>query len=362
MNQRGTALLQLTAELVDIASVSHDEAQVAGFVSAGLAGCGHLEVTRIGDNVVARTSLGRARRLLLAGHLDTVPPNGNERAVLDTERCAGIGSADMKGGLAVMLKLANDVVEPAVDLTYVWYACEEVEQRFSGLLEIEAARPDLLAADAAVLGEPTAAGVEAGCQGVLRVGVQLGGERAHAARSWMGLNAIHRLSGLLEQVDSFVERRPVLAGCEYREALQAVRVSGGVANNVVPDEVHLVLSHRYAPDRSKEEAFAALCELLAPAIDEKLGDEVVLEDFALAAAPNLEHPLLAALLAASSKPPRAKLGWSDVSFFAARGVPAANFGPGDPLLAHNAAEWVGRDDLEAVSSTLEKLVCAPGIS
>jgi succinyl-diaminopimelate desuccinylase len=359
MSQQGTALLQLTAELVDIASVSHHEAELAGFVSAALKNAEHLETTRIGNNVVARTDAGHGRRLLLAGHLDTVPPNGNEIAVLEGERCSGIGAADMKGGLAVMLELAKAVSEPALDVSYVWYACEEVEQRFSGLLEIEATRPDLLRADAAVLGEPTAAGVEAGCQGVLRVGVHLGGRRAHAARSWMGLNAIHRLGTLLERVEGFIERRPVIAGCEYREALQAVRVEGGVANNVVPDDVELVLSHRYAPDRTKQEAFAALCELLEPVIDEQLGDEIVLEDFALAAAPNLEHPLLAALVAASSEPPKAKLGWSDVSFFAARGIPAANFGPGDPLFAHNAGEWVSRDDLEAVFSTLERLILSP---
>jgi succinyl-diaminopimelate desuccinylase len=352
----GARLLELTGELVDIPSVSHNEARAAEFVAGALAGLRHLEIKRIGDNVVARTSLGRPRRLLIAGHLDTVPPNGNDRALVGADRCSGLGAVDMKGGLAVMLELARTVSEPAVDVTYVWYACEEVEQRFSGLLEIDNARPDLLAADAAGLGEPTGAAVEAGCQGVLRVAVHLGGERAHAARSWMGLNAIHRLGRLLERVDAFVERRPVLGGCEYRESLQAVRVVGGVANNVVPDEARLVLSHRFAPDRTMDEAFEALCELLAPAVDKSHGDTIDLEDFAVPAAPNLDDPMLAALVDASSQPPRAKLGWSDVSFFSARGVPAANFGPGDPTLAHSAGEWVGREDLEAVAAALERLL------
>ena len=172
----------------------------------------------------------------------------------------------------------------------------------------------------------------------------------------MGVNSIHRLGRVLEQVDSFVERRPVISGCEYRESLQAVRVGGGVANNVVPDEARLVLSHRYAPDRTMDEAFSSLCELLAPAIDKSLGDRIELEDFALPAAPNLDDPMLAQLVAASSKPPRAKLGWSDVSFFSARGIPAANFGPGNPLLAHTAGEWVGRHDLELVAESLEQLL------
>jgi succinyl-diaminopimelate desuccinylase len=172
----------------------------------------------------------------------------------------------------------------------------------------------------------------------------------------MGLNAIHRLAWLSERVDAFVERRPVLSGCEYRESLQSVRVDGGVANNVVPDSARLVLSHRFAPDRTVEEAFESVRELLAPALDESLGDAIELEDYALAAAPNLDHPMLAALVAASSRPPQAKLGWSDVSFFNKRGIPAANFGPGDPLLAHSAGEWVSRADLVAVRTGLERLL------
>ncbi len=360
MSRRGAAdLLALTAALVDIPSVSHDERRVSAFVAETLGGAEHLEITRIGHNVVARTSLGRSRRLLIAGHLDTVPPNGNDRAIIEGDRCCGLGAADMKGGVAVMLELAQRVVEPAVDVTYVWYACEEVEQRHSGLLEIEAGSPELLAADAAVLAEPTSAVVEAGCQGVLRVAVRLGGERAHTARPWTGVNAIHRLGPVLERLELFVERRPMLDGCEYREALQAVGVEGGLANNVVPDEVRLILNHRFAPDRTPSQAFEALCELLAPVIDPARGDRVELEDSSLAAAPNLGHPLLASLVSRSGPAPRAKLGWTDVSFFTARGVPAANFGPGDPLLAHTAGEWVGQDDLELVRKGLEGLLSDP---
>jgi succinyl-diaminopimelate desuccinylase len=359
VSSSGRDLLQLTAELVDIASVSHDEASAAEFVAGALGDLAHLQTVRIGDNVISRTSLGRRHRLLVAGHLDTVPPNGNEHAVLCGDRCSGIGACDMKGGLAVMLELARGLREPAVDVTFVFYAREEVAQRFSGLLEIEATEASLLAADAAILCEPTSAAVEAGCQGVLRVEVHLKGERAHLARSWTGVNAIHRLGPLLRRIDDFEERKPILQDCEYHESLQAVRVNGGVANNVVPDEVCLLLSLRYAPDRTKDEAFEVLCDYLAPTMDVARGDSVVIEESALAAAPNLDHPLLAALVAASSEPPRAKLGWSDVSFFAGRGVPAANFGPGDPLMAHNAGEWVAKDELEAVYAGLLRLAsCA----
>jgi len=351
-------LLGLTAELVDIPSVSHDESAIADRVEALLSGADHLEVRRLGNNVLARTSLGRPMRLMLAGHLDTVPANGNERAVVEGDVCCGLGAADMKGGLAVMAEVARRVSDPAVDVTFVAYVCEEVDQRYSGLGQIEADAPGWLRADAAVLGEPTASVVEAGCQGVLRVDVELGGERAHTARPWMGVNAIHRLGAVLTAVSSYEGRRPVIDGCEYREALQAVAVEGGVANNVVPDSARVVLNHRFAPDVTIGEAFAAVLAIIDPALDPGLGDRVTLAASALAAAPGLGHPLLARLVTSSSAPPRGKLGWTDVSFFSARGVPAANFGPGEPTLAHSAGERVDRADLERAYEVLHELLVA----
>lgn len=349
-------LLQLTAELVDVASVSHDERVLADFVEERLrASPRPLEVTRVADNVVARTLLGRDRRLVVAGHLDTVPPSGNAVARIDGDVLYGLGSADMKGGLAVMLELARAATPPAVDLTFVFYACEEVARRHSGLQVLARAAAELLDGDAAVLCEPTGARVEAGCQGVLRVGVVLGGSRAHTARPWVGRNAIHRLGPLLECVAGLPERRPVIDGCEYRETLQAVAVSGGVAGNVVPDSARVTLSHRFAPDRDAAAAFAALEQVLAPCLGEP-GDELVCEESAPAAPPMLGDPLLAALVEATGTAPTAKLAWTDVAFFAERGIPAANFGPGDPLVAHTPEEHVGRRDLEAVHAALAGLV------
>jgi succinyl-diaminopimelate desuccinylase len=345
-------LLALTADLVDIPSVSQDETSIADRIEALLSGAPHLEVRRLGDNVLARTSLGRPTRLMLAGHLDTVPPNGNARAVVDGDTLHGLGSADMKGGLAVMVEVVRRVTAPVVDVTLVAYVCEEIDQRYSGLGEIVAVAPDWLNADAAVLGEPTASVVEAGCQGVLRIEVEVRGHRAHTARPWMGMNAIHRLGAVLTAVAAYEGRRPLLDGCEYREALQAVAVEGGVAGNVVPDSARVVLNHRFAPDIGVEEAFAAVQRVVDPALDRSLGDRVTLAASALPAAPNLGHQLLARLVEASSAPPRAKLGWTDVSFFSARGVPAANFGPGEPTLAHSAAERVERADLERAYSVL----------
>jgi succinyl-diaminopimelate desuccinylase len=351
-----TDLLARCAELVDIPSVSHGEAALADAVEATVRALPWLTVERVGDNVVARTSAGRPQRLVLAGHLDTVPPNGNDRARVDGDVLWGLGAADMKGGLAVFLELARTVPEPVVDVTFVFYVCEEVAQQHNGLLQLAGARPDLLAADAAVLGEPTGGVVEAGCQGALRVDVTLVGERAHPARPWMGRNAVHRLAPLLGRVAAYEERRPVLDGCEYREALQAMRVEGGVAGNVVPDRVVVQLNHRFAPDRSADEAVAAVRALLGDSVDAAGGDAFELVDAAAPAPPALEHPLLRSLLERTGAPPRAKLGWTDVSFFAGRGVPATNFGPGDPSLAHTADEHVSRRELEDAYTVLQGLL------
>ncbi len=351
-----TDLLGLAARLVDVESVSHHEHELADLVEEQLRAVDSLEVVRVEDNVVARTALGRSRRVALAGHLDTVPPAGNDRARIEGDTLHGLGSADMKGGLAVMLELARTVTVPSADVTYIFYACEEVARRHSGLYAIAREAPELLEVDAAVLCEPTGARVEAGCQGVLRVSIVVRGTRAHTARPWVGSNAIHRLGPLCERVAAFVERRPVLDGCEFRETLQAVAVVGGIAGNVVPDEARLTLSHRFAPDRDVDAATTALEELLAPGMDAGRGDELVVEESAPAAAPMLADPFLASLVAATGAPARAKLAWTDVAFFAERGIPAANFGPGDPLVAHAPDESVDRWDLDAVHSVLSGLL------
>ena len=351
-----TDLLARTAELVAIASPSWHEAALVAHLEAELAALPWLEVTRVGDNLVARTTLGRSQRLILAGHTDTVPADGNEEARIDGDRLFGVGSTDMKGGLAVMLELARTVPEPAVDLTYVFYAREEVAAVESGLLELFAERPDLLQGDAALIGEPTSATLEAGCQGTLRVHVVLRGARSHTARPWMGRNAIHRLGAVLTALAAYEGRRPVLDGCEYREALQAVHVTGGVAGNVVPDRAELTVNHRFAPDRSPAEAEAHVREVLAPHLDE--GDDVTLGDVAGGAPPGLGHPLLGALVERNGLEVRAKLGWTDVARFAEHGIPAANFGPGDATLAHTADEHLDRAPLVAVHRALLDLITA----
>lgn len=350
----GTDLLGLARDLVGIRSVSHDEAALADLIESGLRALPWLEVTRVADNVVARTTLGRGRRVVLGGHLDTVPPSGNERARLDGEVLWGLGAADMKGGVAVLWELARQIPEPEVDVTYVLYACEEVDRAQSGLRQVNAERPELLVGDVAVLAEPTGGSMEAGCQGTMRVAVTLRGRRAHTARAWAGSNAVHRLTGVLAAVAGYEPRVAVVEGCRYLESLQAVKVEGGVAGNVVPDTARLLVNHRFAPDTDSREAEARLRELLEPLLSP--GDTVEVEDLAPGARPHLEDPFLAALAKRTGRPVRAKLGWTDVAFFAERGVPAANFGPGDPEVAHSADERVTRSELEGAYSVLAALL------
>jgi succinyl-diaminopimelate desuccinylase len=350
-------LLGLATALVGIPSVSHHEGAMADAVQAALELCPWLEVDRVGDNVVARTNLGRERRVLLAGHLDTVPPaEGNDEPYLEGTTLYGLGAADMKGGLAVFLHLAGTLSEPAVDVTWCFYAGEEVAKEFNGLGHLWEQRPDLLAADAAILGEPTGGLVEAGCQGTLRVRVRLAGQRAHTARPHTGSNAIHRLAPVLTAVAGFEVRRPVIDGCEYAEQLQVVSVEGGVAANVVPDEAVLVINHRFAPDRTVEQAESAVRELLAPYLEP--GDHWELLEASPGAPPSLDHPVLAALVKATGVPPRAKVGWTDVASFWQHGVPAANFGPADPLLAHTAGEHVSEHELRVAAGVLYSLLKA----
>ncbi len=348
-------LFGLATALVAIPSVSHHEGHMADAVQAALDLCPWLTVERVGNNVVARTDLDRDSRVVLAGHLNTVPPvGGNEEPRVADGVLYGVGAADMKGGLAVFLHLAGSLPEPAVDLTWCFYVCEEVEQEFNGLRQLWEQRPDLLRADAAILGEPTDGIVEAGCQGVLRVRVDLKGARAHTARPGTGRNAIHRLAPLLAEVAAHSSRHLVLDGCEYVEQLQVVEVSGGVAANVVPDLASVLINHRFAPDRTVDEAEASIRQLLEPHLEGSDGWEVV--ESANAAPPSLDHPVLADLVHATGSPPRAKQGWTDVASFWAQGIPAANFGPGDPLVAHTPAERVSAGDVERVASVLDALL------
>lgn len=323
-------VVSLTAAVCDIESVSGDEGPLADAVEAALAALPHLEVIRDGNTVVARTALGRSERVVIAGHLDTVPltrhtPNLPTRR--EGDQLVGRGTVDMKGGVAVMLKLAAALPAPNRDVTYCFYDCEEVDSERNGLRRVAEHRPDLLAADFAVLMEPTDGTVEGGCKGTLRVDVHTKGIASHSARPWVGHNAIHDAGEVLARLVAYQARVVDVEGLTYREALQAVLISGGTASNVIPDACTVTVNYRYAPDRSEDDAVAHVREVFA-------GFEVEVADNAGGARPGLDRPAARAFVEALGVPVQAKEGWTDVARFAALGVPAVNFGPGNPLLAH----------------------------
>jgi len=330
---------ELTARLVDIPSVSGSEGPLADAVAAALAALAHLEVHRDGNVIVARTAFGRPERVVLAGHIDTVPVHGNLPSRLDGSLLYGCGSCDMKAGVAVALRLAAQLTTAVRDVTYVFYDCEEVEAERNGLLRLSRTSPELLAGDFAVLLEPTGAVVEGGCQGTLRADVIATGERAHSARSWLGRNAIHAAGGILDVLRAYQPRQPEVDGLAYHEGLNAVGIGGGVAGNVIPDECVVSVNYRFAPDRSAEAAADHVREVFA-------GFDVLVTDVAAGARPGLRQAAAASFVAAVGGQPRAKLGWTDVARFDALGVPAVNYGPGDPQLAHTRDEHVGVGQIE----------------
>jgi len=323
----------LTAALVDVASVSGAEGHLADLVEQALRDCPHLLVERDGDAVVARTQLGRDRRVLLAGHLDTVPLADNVPSRREGDRLSGCGTSDMKSGDAVLLHLAATLVDPAYDVTYVLYDNEEVAAERNGLKRLVERHRDWLDADLAILMEPTSGQVEAGCQGTLRVDVTIPGRRAHSARSWLGENAVHAAAPLLTTLVRYDPRSVEIDGCTYREGLNAVHISGGVATNTVPDECVVTVNFRFAPDRSEAQALQHVREVLD-------GYRLTLTDSSPGALPGLSAPAAAHFVQSVGEPVLAKYGWTDVARFAALGIPALNYGPGDPAMAHTRDEWV----------------------
>ncbi len=324
---------ELTAQLVDIESVSGNEQSLAEAIADALADLPHLSVHRDGNSVVARTGFGRAERVVLAGHIDTVPVHDNLPSRLDDGLLYGCGSCDMKSGVAVQLRLAAELTAAVKDVTYVFYDCEEVEAARNGLLRLTRNSPDLLAGDFAVLLEPSGGVVEGGCQGTLRADVVARGQRAHSARSWLGSNAIHSAGGILDVLRGYQARQPAVDGLSYHEGLNAVGIGGGVAGNVIPDECIVSVNFRFAPDRSADQA----AEYVRGLFD---GFEVRVTDVASGARPGLGQPAAASFVTAIGGQPRAKLGWTDVARFDALGIPAVNYGPGDPQLAHTRNEHV----------------------
>ncbi|QLD10570.1 succinyl-diaminopimelate desuccinylase [Microbacterium oleivorans] len=346
----------LTRAICDIPSVSDDETTLADAIFGAVSALPHLEVFRDGDTIVARTRLGRAQRVVIAGHIDTVPVNANlpvREIVEDGDTLLwGRGTVDMKAGVAVQLKLAGELVDPRVDITWMWYDHEEVAAELNGLTRLAATRPDLFDGDFAILGEPSNGAVEGGCNGNLRVLVRTRGVRAHSARAWIGENAIHGAAAILQRLAEHTPADVEVEGLVYREGLNAVRISGGVAGNVIPDLCEVEVNYRFAPSRSTDEAVAIVTRFFE-------GFEVEVVDLAGGARPGLDAPLAREFVAAVGAEPRPKYGWTDVARFSALGVPAVNYGPGDPSLAHHDEERVPVAQIEAVERGLRAWLSAP---
>jgi succinyl-diaminopimelate desuccinylase len=348
--------VDLTRAICDLPSVSGDETVLADAIDSALQALPHLEVYRDGDTIVARTDLGRSQRVAIAGHIDTVPINGNvPTRDLDVDgepHLWGRGTVDMKGGVAVQLKLAAELTSPRVDITWMWYDHEEVDADLNGLTRLARSRPDFFAADFAILGEPSNGQVEGGCNGTMRAIVRTRGVRAHSARAWVGENAIHQAAPVLARLAAYEPAAISVEGLVYREGLNAVRIGGGVASNVIPDLCEIEVNYRFAPSRDAAEAEQHVRDVFE-------GFEVEVTDLALGARPGLDAPLAREFLAAVGAEPRPKYGWTDVARFSSFGVPAVNYGPGDPQLAHHDEERVPLAQIDAVEQGLRAWLASP---
>lgn len=341
--------VDLTRAICDIPSVSGEEKSLADAIEAAVTPLEHLDVFRHGNTIVARTDRGRAQRVAIAGHIDTVPINANlptrDIEIDGVPYLWGRGTVDMKAGTAVQLKLAAELTDPAIDITWMWYDNEEVEASKNGLGLLASVRPDLFEADFAILGEPSNGEVEGGCNGTLRALVRTSGVRAHSARAWIGENAIHRAAPILTRLAEYRAEEVLVEGLLYRESLSAVRIAGGVAGNVIPDACEVEVNYRFAPSKSAADAEAHLRGVLA-------GFDIEITDAAEGARPGLDAEIAKQFVAAVGAEPRPKYGWTDVARFSALGIPAVNYGPGDPHLAHHDEERVPLAQIDAVERGL----------
>ena len=338
---------KLTLDLVNISSVSKDEKSIADSIEEALKKCNHLKLTRVNNSLVAQTSFGNKQRVVIAGHIDTVPANNNFPGKINNSEVVGLGSVDMKSGIAVALKLASEITSSNFDITYFFYESEEIETKFNGLELITKQQKDLLNCDFAILMEPTNGILEVGCQGSLRFEVSTSGKRSHSARWWNGENAIHKTNKILEILNNYKSREPEIDGYKFREGLQAVKINGGIAGNVVPDSVSVSINHRFAPDTSIDQATTNMKNLFKDF-------NFLLVDAANAAPTGLSNPVIKDFVSSICKSIAPKFGWTDVARFASNGIPAINFGPGDPNLAHHPDEKVLISQINDVYESLKK--------
>ncbi len=322
---------ELTRALCDIQSVSGGEGEIADAIEQALKPFSHLTVLRDGNAIVAKTNLGRSQQVVIAGHIDTVPVADNlPSKLMSFEReqvIWGRGAVDMKAGVAVMLKLAAELTSPNFDVVWVFYDQEEVEASKNGLGRLVRNHPELITGSFAILCEPTSATIEGGCNGTMRIKISTSGVKAHSARPWMGSNAIHKLGGVLERLNEFHPQEIEVDGLVFKESLSAVGISGGIASNVIPDEASVTLNYRFAPSRSVADATENLRSIFPDF-------PFTVIDSAPGARPGMNSPEAQEFVGAVNASVNPKYGWTDVSRFSEMGIPAVNYGPGDPNKAH----------------------------
>ena len=372
--------VELTRQMIDIPSVSGDEGPLADAVEAALRGAGFgsvpsLEILRDGDAVCARTRLGLDQRVVLAGHLDTGPIADNVPGRFEERDGStvlwGRGSVDMLGGCAAALALACEVGAAArcgdeaalsADVTWIFYDHEEVASHLNGLGRVQRNHPEWLVGDLALLGEPTAAHVEGGCNGTLRVIAHFPGRASHSARAWMGVNAIHAMAPVIERIAAYGNPVVTVDGLDFRESLSVVRIEGGIANNVIPEAASMTVNYRFAPSMRADDALEWVRGFF-----EGTGATIDVDDLCEGARPGADSDVAQRFLSvarevAASRGEElrlsAKVGWTDVARFTQVGVPAMNFGPGDPLLAHTRDEHTPVSDIVKVYDTLRAFVLA----
>jgi succinyl-diaminopimelate desuccinylase len=340
-------------ELVDIPSESRDEARLAAHALSVLRD-GGVEARDGGDACILAGVTGRDDRplVLLAGHLDTVPPQGNRPGARDADAVHGLGAADMKGALAVMLELALARPAATVDLGYVLFPREELPFGESSLTPLLEREPGLREADLVVVMEPTANAIHAGCLGNVNATWTFHGRSGHSARPWLADNAIHRAA---EGIRAVAQVEPIphdFDGLRFTEVVSVTRIAGGIAGNVIPGQAVATVNYRYAPGRSATDAEAWLRELCEPY------GTLVIEGNAPSAPVAVGNPLVQRLIATGDLAVEAKQAWTPVAEFAAAGVDAVNFGPGDPAQAHAREEHVRIDALVRCYETIEAFACA----
>jgi succinyl-diaminopimelate desuccinylase len=343
---RASALAALCLELVAVPSVTGDEAEVADLVEAFCRALPGVAVERIGHSVVARSGPADEPALAFVGHTDTVPPWPGHEARRDGLRVIGRGASDMKGGDAAILAVLAHAAERDLPAVAVLYSGVEGPHEDNGIHDVLGRSHLLGTPPFAFVAEPTGGLVHAGCVGVVNADVRFRGRTGHSARPWEAVNAITAAAPFLARAAAVEVRPSEVEGLRFADTLAIVGAEGGIARNVVPDRFTVQVNMRFAPGRTLAEATADLDLLVAGEA------EVVIVDGAEAAPPQLSDPTLRAFLRHTGLEVRPKQAWTDVATLAAAGIPAANYGPGDPAQAHQPGEWVDGAAIAEVAATL----------